>query len=385
MEIFVSRNGETLGPYSPDQLREMQGKGVVFPMDLVWIEGAEEWRPLYQVPNLFQRATKTEEPAAVRPIRQERSTVATVIEEDIALFAGRRHKHYVKVWNNGSVRFSFNAGVFLLSCFWFLYRRLYWQGAVAFVASCGSVLIGGRILPLAGNLKALYVLPFAILVGLVGDRLYLHNAERRIKAIKEKYREGAAQKEFIRRAGGTNLWWAVVGVLVLIVPDAYRGYKAGVESVQGPTVTPTTALTSPKSTDAPTPAPPQQEDELLVAIRKALNLTDVKEVADMPADYVGTRVIVAMQPDQGEPTYPPKGVAWQVDISRKSLRWRDAFTMFDAIFVAKKNDVPCVVALTHSDATYIFAKLDGSPNALGATRYFEAIGKDNKSVKILLR
>jgi hypothetical protein len=388
MEIFVNRNGETLGPYSPDQLREMQGKGVVFPMDLVRIDGAEDWRPLYQIPTLFQRAVHGEEPAPVRPVRDERSTVATVTDEDIALFAGRRHKHYVKVWNNGDPRFSFNAGVLLLSWVWFLYRRLYWQGAVAFVAIYGSFLFGRHLLPLATDLTVLYALPVAVVAVFLGDRLYLRQAERKIKAIKEKYREGAAQKEFIRRAGGTNLWWVAVGLVLTVAPSAYRGYKAGVESVEGPTVAPTTVSTSPKPSGTPSSAPtpaPIQEDELLVAVRNAVGLTDVKQVSEIPADYVGTHEIVAVQPENGEPTVPPPNARWQVTISAKSLRSRDSSTTFDAIFIGKKNNVPCVVALTTTKATYFFTKLDPKADALGATCYFEAVGKDDKLVKFLLR
>jgi hypothetical protein len=366
----------------------MQGKSLVFPMDLVWVDGAEDWRPLYQVPDLFQRATQTEEPAVIRPVREERSTAATVTEEDIALYAGRRHKHYVKVWNDGNPRFSFNAGVLLLSWVWFLYRRLYWQGAVAFVAIYGSFLFGRHLLPLATDLTVLYALPVAVVAGCWGDRLYLQQAERKIKAIKEKYREGAAQKEFIRRAGGTNLWWVAFGLVLTIAPSAYRGYKAGVESVEGLTIAPTAASTSPKPTGTPSSAPtpaPAQEDELLVAVRNAVGLTEVKKVAEIPAEYVGTREIVAVQPENGELTVTPPNAHWQVTISPKSIRSRDSFATFVAIFVGKKDNDSCVVAITNTKATYFFAKIDPNPEALGATCYFEAVGKDDKSVKFLLR
>lgn len=378
----MSRNGETLGPYSSEQIQEMQLKGVVFPMDLVLTEGAQDWRPLYQIPDLFRRASKTEEPSAVRRVQEVKTTVPTVTDEDIALYAGRRHKHYVKVWNGGNLRFSFNAGVLLLSWIWFLYRRLYWQGAIACLAVYGSCLLGILVMPLASDLRVLYTLPFAVLAGFFGDRLYLQQAERRIKAIKEKYRESAAQKEFIRRAGGTNLWWVVGGLVLTLAPSAYHDFKTGFESVQGPP--PTAVTTTPKPNVIPAVTPPQ-EDELLVAVRNYTGLTDVKEVSGIPADYIGTYDVVAVEPEGGSPALTSPNAHWQVTISAKSLVAGDGSAKFDAVFIGKKQNRPCAVALTTSKATYLFAKLDQQEGAEGATCFFEAIGNDDKQVKYLLR
>ena len=117
----------------------------------------------------------------------------------------------------------------------------------------------------------------------------------------------------------------------------------------------------------------------------ATGLTDVKKVTDIPPDYVGTRDIVAVQPENGEPTVTPPNARWQVTISPRSIRSRDSSATFVAIFVGKKENASCVVAITDTKATYFFAKIDPNPEALGATCYFEAVGKDDKSVKFLLR
>jgi hypothetical protein len=135
---------------------------------------------------------------------------------------------------------------------------------------------------------------------------------------------------------------------------------------------------------------PSPEDAVMTRLRNAsgdkisnLDLADVTEVSEIPADYLGTREIVFMEPEQGEPTVPPENAHWRVTISAKSLRSRDALTTFDSIFAGKSRGAPCVVAITNTDATYLFVRL--GRNDLGATCYFEAIGKDNKPVKILLR
>jgi hypothetical protein len=44
--IYLYRDGQYLGPYTPKELRRHWANGVVMPEDLVWQEGMAEWLPL---------------------------------------------------------------------------------------------------------------------------------------------------------------------------------------------------------------------------------------------------------------------------------------------------------------------------------------------------
>jgi hypothetical protein len=409
MQIFVSRNGETLGPYSPDQIQEMQGKGVVFPMDLVWTEGATEWRPLYQVPDLFQRGTKADEPVSVQTISEPGPKGDIVSEKDIALFVGKRAERYMSAWQNGGK--GWNTAACLFPVFWLVYRRMF---LYALALECSFIVLDSLIWYVFGfrgirvsdqespmrviqNLSHVSAFLFAdlialmILGGIFGTRVYLRRAATMIRGIKAVYEDRNVQKEKISKAGGTSVlgvvgFWGLlclVAVGFLAISIAI-GFMKSAEESEGIAQNAATVTDRAPVNVTPLQAKPQ-EDEVLVAIRDALRLTDVKEVTDMPADYIGTFEIVAVQPENGEPTVTPPNAHWQVTISSKSLRSRDSFATFDAIFIGKQENVPCVVALTNTKATYFLAKLDPKAGELGATCYFEAVGKEGKPVKFLLR
>ena len=49
MQIFISRGGETFGPYSEEQVRQMLDAGQLLGEDLGWIEGMADWLPVNQL------------------------------------------------------------------------------------------------------------------------------------------------------------------------------------------------------------------------------------------------------------------------------------------------------------------------------------------------
>ena len=53
MRIMISVNGEDLGPYGLNELRELVRSGQASLDDLAWIEGTPEWVPLRQIPGLL--------------------------------------------------------------------------------------------------------------------------------------------------------------------------------------------------------------------------------------------------------------------------------------------------------------------------------------------
>ena len=45
-EIYLTRDGQQYGPYSPEQLKVSLSEGTVNPSDLAWHEGMTDWVPL---------------------------------------------------------------------------------------------------------------------------------------------------------------------------------------------------------------------------------------------------------------------------------------------------------------------------------------------------
>jgi hypothetical protein len=51
-QIHISRDGQTFGPYSVEQVRQYLQTGEVQPTDWAWFEGAENWMPVTDLPDL---------------------------------------------------------------------------------------------------------------------------------------------------------------------------------------------------------------------------------------------------------------------------------------------------------------------------------------------
>jgi hypothetical protein len=49
MDIYISKNGEELGPYSPELLKSKINVGEFARGDYAWHEGLDAWHPLWKV------------------------------------------------------------------------------------------------------------------------------------------------------------------------------------------------------------------------------------------------------------------------------------------------------------------------------------------------
>jgi len=49
MQIYLQQNGEQVGPYTEEQLREFVAAGTLTQLDLAWYEGLESWQPLNKI------------------------------------------------------------------------------------------------------------------------------------------------------------------------------------------------------------------------------------------------------------------------------------------------------------------------------------------------
>lgn len=48
-QYLIAREGEQSGPYTLEQIRQMQADGQLLPSDIAWTEGQEDWLPISQI------------------------------------------------------------------------------------------------------------------------------------------------------------------------------------------------------------------------------------------------------------------------------------------------------------------------------------------------
>ena len=48
-QYLIVRNGEQAGPYTLEQIQQMQADGQLLPSDMAWTEGQTDWQPLSQI------------------------------------------------------------------------------------------------------------------------------------------------------------------------------------------------------------------------------------------------------------------------------------------------------------------------------------------------
>jgi len=65
MDIYITRNGQQLGPYSVHEANRNLSTGQVDPADLAWHAGRSEWVPLSTVPGIM--ASPPPHPQALPP------------------------------------------------------------------------------------------------------------------------------------------------------------------------------------------------------------------------------------------------------------------------------------------------------------------------------
>ena len=72
MNIFVSRDGQTFGPYSLEQAKQYLDAGQLLPSDFAVVEGQAEWKSLTEILGV-QTPAPAPQPAPV-PVQAEQST-----------------------------------------------------------------------------------------------------------------------------------------------------------------------------------------------------------------------------------------------------------------------------------------------------------------------
>lgn len=133
MEIHITQNGQSLGPYSLEEANQKLTDGTLSPLDLAWYEGIAEWVPLSTVPGI--KATGPSLPPLPPPLPSPQST------------PGEKYTDYKQVpWYRKSSANSIFILLGFLSCGWI-------PGiiAVCILVATGDIYLNAR--DDAGNLK----------------------------------------------------------------------------------------------------------------------------------------------------------------------------------------------------------------------------------------
>ena len=88
MNIFVSRNGQTFGPYSLEQAKQYLDAGQLLPSDFAVIEGQAEWKRLTEI--LVVQTPPTAPQSA--PVQAEQSTIQPTKPVEASVASETKHK-----------------------------------------------------------------------------------------------------------------------------------------------------------------------------------------------------------------------------------------------------------------------------------------------------
>lgn len=208
-----------------------------------------------------------------RPQNITETQTSGVSEEELSWFIGKNADVYLQKWRRNS---RWNWPAFLFDAYWLMYRKMYlycvfyliiwfvWSNViVASVFSEWNPIESPGLLPLV---LVICCIPKPVL-GIFANKLYLHQAKRKITAIVQDPNKQESRETVITTAGGTNL---VLPIAVLTIPYLlallaglfffFKYYLTFNDALEKATVTTKTAVTNEsKAPAAQTTAPAKWE------------------------------------------------------------------------------------------------------------------------------
>jgi len=208
-----------------------------------------------------------------RPQNITETQTSGVSEEELSWFIGKNADVYLQKWRRNS---RWNWPAFLFDAYWLMYRKMYlycvfyliiwfvWSNViVASVFSEWNPIESPGLLPLV---LVICCIPKPVL-GIFANKLYLHQAKRKITAIVQDPNKQESQEIVITTVGGTNL---VLPLTVLTLPYLlaliaglfffFKYYLTFNDALEKATVTTKTAVTNEsKAPAAQTTAPAKWE------------------------------------------------------------------------------------------------------------------------------
>lgn len=125
-------------------------------------------------------------------------------------------------YQNGR-KYRFNYTALLFGIFWFLYRKMYLEFFIIFIILQIEAYVENAILVnLIGTeqtklVKLLVTISFLIILGIIGNNLYLRKANRIVQKAEESFNDYEEQKRFLQRKGGTSYVYVTVLIILLIL------------------------------------------------------------------------------------------------------------------------------------------------------------------------
>ena len=68
-QYLIAREGEQSGPYTLEQIRQMQTDGQLLPSDIAWTEGQDDWLPISQIVDVAAPPPPPQAPATPKSKR----------------------------------------------------------------------------------------------------------------------------------------------------------------------------------------------------------------------------------------------------------------------------------------------------------------------------
>ena len=127
-------------------------------------------------------------------------------------------------------KFTFNVFAFLFGLFWFVYRKMYIQALLILLAIIGESFIEQLILAnnvdenTSKTINIISTIAIATITGLLGNNLYIKQAEKSIALAKTKYKDNEQLEKAIKRKGGVSYILLILVVLTIIIFFVYNNY-----------------------------------------------------------------------------------------------------------------------------------------------------------------
>jgi hypothetical protein len=138
--------------------------------------------------------------------------------EEVDAFVGNRGAHFWGKWRpvmaSGSLLAGFSWAAGFFNFLWFLYRKMYREFAIFFLAEA----VGGTLVGLAAGRDVDRIFSIAAFAasGTLGNGLYLRRARAVVAAARHAEPDLERRLALLRKKGGTSILWPILAAAVLI-------------------------------------------------------------------------------------------------------------------------------------------------------------------------
>jgi hypothetical protein len=247
MEYYLAQNGQQLGPFSLDQIKEKLSDGSIRSTDMIWTAGQADWLPIHQFPALLTSPPPM--PRASAPA----SGAVTQKSMYEAFIGPEKSGYYVPLFERfdaGGSKISWNWPAAFITQWWMLYRGMFLWGFLGYplLSGLGFMLLG-MLIGLSGaepmmSIGAIYLIgiPTAfVLTGLYSNKIYHGHVSKLIDKSGKLGLSDQLRREWLIRKGSTSYIWiififvgiAVIGILAAIAIPAYQDYVTRAKVAQG--------------------------------------------------------------------------------------------------------------------------------------------------------